>query len=175
MTRVPAAILGAVLAACIDPTGGDSTAPSSYDDVVLRADVASNEGIETIRASIAAVTVVDARGAVLASTPAFDPQGSADEVVGIRVIFDANASLPMIAVTTTVGGHRENTTYTALYRVSDRSLDTLFVGPIEHVEGSRVESGLLLVFPQTLLYRAPNAELATMQSFDASAHRFVVR
>ena len=41
---------------------------------------------------------------------------------------------PTIAVTSRIGGRRESTTYTVLYRISGSTLETLSVRPIAHVD-----------------------------------------
>ena len=168
--RATSCILAVALAACVDPSVTENTATNSYDAPT----VALADGT-TLRATVADVSLVDAKGTVIASLPAFEPEGSRDEVLGIRIVPQAYVGAPLIAVTTTVGGHRESATYTALYRVQDRRVDCLFVGPVEEVADETVVSGSLLVFPGTLLYRAPHAELATSLVFDKAARRYVAQ
>lgn len=157
------------LGACVDPTSSESKAIDSYDAAELVADVAPSEGRETIRATISQVTVTDAKGAVIGQAPAFAPVGSADEVVGIRLIEMAPRT---IAVTTTLGGHRESTSLVSLYRLDGRDLDCVFSAPIAEVEDDARSEGALFVLPTTLLYRAPRAELAKLYAFDAAARRY---
>jgi hypothetical protein len=155
-----------LLAACVDPTTTEPTTIDSYDAAELVADVAPAEGRETIRATISQVRVSDAKGAVIATAPAFAPVGSADEVVGIRMTHG------LIAVTTTLGGHRESTSLTSLYRLDGRDLTCVFSAPIVEVEDDARSEGMLLVLPTTLIYRAPHAELAKLFTFDAASRRY---
>lgn len=166
-------LLGLV-ASCTDLSSNENNALDSYDGVEITGDVARNEGRETVRATVAEVTVRDASGALIASAPAYEPQGSRDEVLGIR-ISEGYVGAPLIGVTTIVGGHRESTTWLALYSVQGRQLERLFAGPIEQMEDQSVASGTVLVFPGALLYRAPRAEQPMLYSYDASTHRYVVR
>lgn len=169
-----ALLLVGLVASCVDLSSSENTAVDSYEGVEITGDVAPNEGRETVRATVAEVTIRDARGALIASIPAFEPQGSRDEVLGIR-ISEGYVGAPLIGVTTTVGGHRESTTWLALYSIQDKQVERLFAAPIEVAEDQAVASGTLLVFPGALLYRAPRAEQPTLFGYDASTHRYVVR
>lgn len=168
--RVSSCILAVALVACVDPSVTENTAADSYDGAT-----ASLEDGQTLRATVAEVSLLDARGTVIASLGAFEPAGSRDEVLGIRIVPQAYVGAPLIAVTTTVGGHRESTTYIALYRVQQRKVERLFVGAVEEVADESVASGSLLVFPGTILYRAPHAELATVLTFDSTTRRYVAQ
>jgi hypothetical protein len=172
--NVRAVLLLSLVAACVDLSSNENNAADSYEGVEITGDVAPSEGRETVRATIAEVTVRDARGALIASIPAYEPQGSRDEVLGIR-ISEGYVGAPLIAVTTTIGGHRESTTYVALYSVHDKQVERMFGGAIEVAEDESVAAGTLLVFPGALLYRAPRAEQPTLYGYDASTHRYVVR
>jgi len=171
---VRALVFLGLVASCVDISSNENNAVDSYEGVEITADVAPNEGRETVRATVAEVTIRDARGALIATIPAYEPQGSRDEVLGIR-ISEGYVGAPLIGVTTTVGGHRESTTWLALYSVHGTQVERLFAAPIEEAEDQSVASGTLLVFPGGLLYRAPRVERPTLYSFDASTYRYVVR
>ena len=162
------------LTGCVDLSSSDSSSTSSYAGVAATAELSPVEGREVVQATITDVTVRAADGSTLASAIAYEPVGSADEVVAIRVT-DGYVGAPLIAVTTTLGGHRESTTHVALYRFDParRALDIAFSGPTVEVDGDDRAEGSLSMLPGALLYRAPHAELGRLYSYDASTRQYV--
>lgn len=158
---------------CADLSSSDPSATSAYAGVTVTAELMANAGQETVEATVSSVTIRTATGAVLATAEAYEPVGSADEVVAVRVM-DGYIGAPLIAVTTTLGGHRESTTLVTLYRfdASGRVVEPVFTGATVEVEGDARAEGSLFVLPGNVLHRPPHAELARLYAYDPRAHRY---
>ena len=138
----------------------------------LTADVAPAAGAETIVASYAkGIVVVGSEGQVLATTPGYACAGSADtvEVLAAGTAFGA----PMIVLTATSGGHREQMTWLGLYIVDpDGSIDAVFTGAVEERVGDEVRRGSITVLPGALLVRDPDGS-TSYWVWDAEARVFM--
>jgi hypothetical protein len=165
-------MLGAL--ACTDPISSNgTTASSTYDGFELTADVTPEfTGAETIHATVSEITVSSSTGLTIGAVTAFEPQGSADEVVGVRVV-DGAVGTPMIAVTTVLGGHRESKTYASLYMIDERSVRRMYSAVVVEVEDESVFEGGLLVLPGILIYRAPRAERPVTLVFDSRTRQYL--
>ncbi len=121
----------------------------------LVANVAPAGGSETILASYAhGVMVYGSEGELLAATPGFPCAGSADE---IEVLAAGTAfGTPMIAITATTGGRREQLTWIGLYRIGLHGrLEAVFTGAVEQREDGIVRRGSITILPGALLVRDP--------------------
>ena len=133
---------------------------TTWDAQELRADVAPADGDETVLASIATgVVVVDAHGRRIARAPLGECGGSADQVVAIGA-GDAWLGVPVIAIVSTIGGHRESQTTLTLLRVDGARLVTVWSGLLETRDGDDLETGTAVLAPGMILYRAPGGPLA---------------
>jgi hypothetical protein len=159
---------------CTDPISSNGTAASStYDGFELTADLTPGfKGPETIHATVSEITVSTAAGQKIGAAPAFEPQGSADEVVGVRMV-DGGVGTPMIAVTTVLGGHRESKTYSSLYMIDERAVRRVYSAVVVEVEDESVFEGGLLVLPGILIYRAPRAERPVTLVFDSRTRQYL--
>ncbi|HEU4730205.1 MAG TPA: hypothetical protein VFT22_20050 [Kofleriaceae bacterium] len=151
-----------------DPT----CSAAAYDGFELRADVASEPGVETVLASFTqGVLVLDARGQLIASAmPSEDCAGSADDLAGIAA-GDAHIGEPVVALALTTGGHHTSTTTLVLYRVADGMVAPLFAGNVEERVGDRTRSGEVVLLRGALVFRDPSGE-RTLWVYDANGHRY---
>jgi hypothetical protein len=141
---------------------------ATWDAHELQADVSPAAGEETVLASLATgVVVVDARGRRIASAPLGECGGSADEIVALAV-GDAWIGVPVIAVVSATGGHRESQTALTLFRVDGPRLVTVFSGLLETRDGDDLETGAAVLAPGAILYRPPGGPL-TVQHLERVA------
>jgi hypothetical protein len=142
--------------------------------IELRADVAGDSRLETVLASYQAGTVVlDPAGRMIASAPGFEFWGSADDLISVAV-GDGHLRAPLILVAIQAGGHHENTIFLAIYRVHrGKSLEQVFVAPIEEHEGIETAVGSLTFAPFAIIYRAPRSQAASRWTFDLRRRRYI--
>lgn len=156
LSDVRAVSVGEPLVALAMETESDpSCAESTEMGLVLVANVAPASGAETILASFAhGVMVYGREGELLAAAQGFTCSGSADE---IEVLAAGTAfGLPMIAVTATTGGRREQLTWIGLYRIGLHGrLEAVFTGAVELREDGFVRRGSVTILPGALLVRDP--------------------
>lgn len=176
MLRHPFTVLAFATAACLDVSSSEPTATSSYAGVSTHADIAPVEGNEIVQATVTEVVVQSTSGKTVARATAYEPVGSADEVVAIRVT-DGLIGAPILVVTTTLGGRRESATLVTLYRFDARahSLAPVFSGATVEVDGDARAEGSLLILPGFVLYRAPRAELARLYEYDAITRQYIAK
>lgn len=132
-----------------------SCAGSTSTGLALVANIAPASGSETILASFAqGVMVYGKEGELIAATPGFPCAGSADE---IEVLAAGNAfGVPLIAITATTGGRREQLTWIGLYRIGLHGrLEAVFTGAVEQREDGIVRRGSITILPGALLVRDP--------------------
>lgn len=121
----------------------------------LTADVSPSAGMETVLASYAhGIVVLDREHRVVGSTGGYECQGSADEIAALAV---GRAFLvPTIALAITHGGHEEQTTELALFRIGFRGrLEPVFTAEVEVRSGEGVRTGAVWLIPNGLLYQRP--------------------
>lgn len=149
------------------------TADDGYGGLQVTADVAPDEGSETVLASFGqGIAVLDRSGHVIAKRRGFDATGSGDDLVAIAA-GDAGIGQPVIALAVQRGGHRLSEISIIVYRVGgEGQLDQLFEGAIEEHDGDAITTGALTFLPDTLLYRAPHATRATTWTFDPTVGRY---
>lgn len=139
------------LDAAIDPSCEELTFPG----FVLQANVTGTPGDETVLASFAHGLMVYGReGELLAATPGFPCEGSADE---LEVLAAGTAfGVPMIAIVATTGGRREQLSWLGLFRVgANGRLEAMFAGAVEQREDGIVRRGSVTFLPGALLVRDP--------------------
>ncbi len=116
---------------------------SVFPGYALTANVANPGGDETILASFAhGVMVYGREGQLLASTPGFSCEGSADEldVLAVGTAF----GVPMVAIVAKTGGRREQLTWLGLFRVgANGRLEATFAGAVEQREDGIVRRGAI--------------------------------
>lgn len=168
------ALLTLACASCLDVSSSDPSSMSSYAGVSVTAELAPSEGDEVVQATVSDVVVRSANGATLAEAIAYEPVGSADEVVAVRIT-DGYIGGPLVVVTTTLGGRRESTTLVTVYRFdrTTRALDAVFTGATVDVDGDARGEGTLVILPGFILHRAPYAELARLYGYDATTRQYV--
>jgi hypothetical protein len=149
---------------------------TDYGGMELVADIASTPGNETILASFSTgIVVLDSSGALLSRGAAFDPAGSADELVALAV-GDAWLEMPVIAIVVRVGGRREHQTWLELHRVgAPKTLERVFSAVVEEHEDQTDSVGTVTFVRNGLLYRAPRSASAELWLFDSRAGRYVAR
>jgi hypothetical protein len=148
---------------------------AAYGAIEVRGDLVGDGGNRTVLASYrAGVIVMDAEGRIAASAPAFDPAGSADELLAVA-FGDGQLGAPLVVVAVQSGGHRENAISLAVYRFEEGALDQVFFAPIETHEGDMATLGSLVFLPGALAYRAPGTLVATTWAYDAERRRYVPR
>jgi hypothetical protein len=148
---------------------------AAYGAIEVRGDLVRDGGSRTVLASYrAGVIVMDPEGRVAARAPAFDPAGSADELLAVA-FGDGQLGAPLVVVAVQSGGHRENAISLAIYRFEEGALEQVFFAPIETHEGDTATLGSLVFLPAGLAYRAPGALAATTWTFDARRRRYVQR
>lgn len=145
---------------------------AAYGGLAIAADVAPAPGTEEILASYTqGVLVLDAGGRVIASAPAPDCQGSADDLEAVAA-GDAQLDGPVIALAATGGGHRASSTWLGLYRVVNGAVAPIFAGMVEDRDGDRTRTGEVTLLPGALLYRAPSGK-QTLWVYRREQHRYV--
>ena len=151
----------------------DEGSPKLRAELALHADVSDVDGVETIAASYAkGVSVFDREHHLLAHAPAFDAEGSADELVALAA-GDASIGVPVIALAATSGGRSESVTQLTLYRVAnDGVLQPMFVGEVERHEGGTSRTGVITLIPGGLVHRDPHGSIG-MWLYDAERGRYV--
>lgn len=135
----------------VDPSCDELVSPG----LALVANVAAPAGDETILASFAhGVMVYGREGELIASTPGFPCEGSADE---IEVLAAGTAfGVPTIVIVATTGGRREQLTWLGLFRVGRNGrLEAVFAGAIEQREDGIVRRGSVTILPEALIVRDP--------------------
>ena len=158
-------------------TATERMSPWSVDDDVtpeggieLAADVAREDGIETIAASYAGgIVVLDRDGHLLARAAGFPSSGSADELLSIAT--GSAFGDPMIAIATTSGGHRASETRLTLYRFARPKLERLFDAVVAERDGSLERHGRVALVPGGLIYRAPSGA-TTLWRLVSGGHGF---
>lgn len=132
----------------------------AYPALELTAELAPSAGRELVRASYAqGVRVLGSEGQLLASTPGYPCEGSADdlEVLGVGRGFDA----PMVVLALTTGGRREQLTWLGLFRMGLAGrLEPVFAGVVEERADGDVRRGRVMILPGALLHRAPDGATA---------------
>jgi len=152
-----------------------ATTDNDSDGWHVVADVAPNDGLETVLASYDhGISVVGRGGKLLARAPGFQPAGSADDLVALSV-GDAGIGSPVIALAVDRGGHRESVTSVALYRVDGGRLQQLAELEVEDRAGSDTYTGDITFVPGALIYRAPRAPTVTVWVLDAARGRYIER
>lgn len=153
-----------------------ATDDAAYGALELRADLTGDGEPETVVASYGlGVVVLDGRDRAIAKRGGFEPAGSADTVVALGV-GDAGLAGPVLAVAVQTGGHRESTVTLALYRIGESgALTPVFAQPIEEHDGDVVQTGMVVVTPARLSYRAPTARAATSFVFDPARGRYLAQ
>ena len=151
-------------------------AEDDYGGFALSADLAGDARTETVLASYRlGVAVMDPDGRLVARAPAFDAGGSADDLISLAT-GDGQLGSPVIVLAVQTGGHRENSIWVAIYRMTDaRMLQQLFYAPIEIHEGSETRTGTLTFTRSGLLYRAPDSSAATSWTLDVRRGRYLER
>lgn len=101
------------------------------------------------------VFVVDKDRHLVAQSPGFSCNGSADELVALAT-GDAFIGKPIVALAATTGGRAESITWLSLY-VADETgaLEPVFTGTVERHEGHETRTGTVTVVPGGLIYHAP--------------------
>ncbi|CAN5899308.1 hypothetical protein BH11MYX2_BH11MYX2_11190 [soil metagenome] len=117
------------------------------------------------------VAIVDTNGRVIARAPGFAAEGSADDLVSVTV-GDAQLDQPVIMLAVARGGHRENTTWIAVYQINQGRLAQVFSAPVEEHDGDQTLVGAITFVPHGLVYQRPNGE-RELWTFDASRSRYV--
>ncbi len=126
----------------------------NYPGIEIEADVAAQPGLETVMVSLAhGIVITDAEGELIAETPGYHCEGTADELEAIAGgdAFGART----LAIAATAGGHEESRTWLTLFRVDGRRLDPVFTGTVEERRGTKVDRGGVFLLPNALIYRAP--------------------
>lgn len=125
--------------------------------IELSADVAPAAGKETIVASYSGgITVFDREDHLVAHTPGWPCEGSADELDTIA--FGTAYGEPTLAVAATSGGHREAATWVALFRTG-RTLEATFTAVVETRRDDIVKRGAIHLIPGGLLYERPGGPI----------------
>lgn len=166
----PDATLSMEFLADTDPSCDDA----AYPGLALKTDLGGPAGRETIVASYShGVLVYGSEGQLVASTPGYPCEGSADdlEVLGFGHAFGA----PTLVLAATTGGRREQLTWLGLYRVGlNGRLEATFAGAIEQREDGIVRRGSVTLLPGALLHRSPDGEL-TYWIYDSEGGVYVPR
>lgn len=134
----------------------DAECPAGfYPGMAIEADVAPSPGNETVLASYTqGVLVLDSEGELLASSPGYTCEGTADDAIALAA--GSTFLEPTIALVVTSGGRREQITWLALYRVGfGGRLDPVFTASVEEREDEVVRRGDVAFVPGGLLYRRP--------------------
>jgi hypothetical protein len=172
-------VTGFAVTAASDGTTSDHRGPPSSDDeygaITLHADVIGDDARDSIVATLhSGLVIKGATGRILARAPGFPAEGSADDLVALAVGDGQLDGAPLVLLAVQRGGHRESTISVAVYRMTTgRTLDRLFMAPIELHDGDRTATGSLTFVPSGLVYRAPDAAFATPWTFDVGQHRYL--
>jgi hypothetical protein len=146
---------------------------NAYGGLELFADLGGPTGEERVLASFTqGVVVLDRDRHAIARAPGFACEGSADELVAIAA-GDAWIGTPLIAAAVTVGGRNENVTWLTLYRVGEHEeLVPVFTAPVERHAGHTTRTGVVMVFPGGLVYRAPSGVFSVWR-YDRETGRYL--
>jgi hypothetical protein len=132
----------------------------------LVADVAPSAGKETIRATLVdGIAVYDAEQHLIARSPGYDCEGSADEIV----VLEAGSAFgePTIALAVRQGGHQRDEVALTLFRLDPRAgLYAVFTAAVEERDGVDIDQGAVWFLPNGLVYRRPGVQAATVWTFD---------
>jgi len=138
--------------------------------IELVADVAPSAGRETIVASYSGgVSVFDREDHLIAETPGYPCEGSADELD--VVAFGRAYGEPMLALAATSGGYRETATWVALFRTG-KSLEPVFTGVVETRADAVISRGAIYLFPGGLIHQRPGGR-ASLWRLDPGAKIYV--
>lgn len=138
--------------------------------IELVADIAPSPGRETIVGSYSGgLAVFDREDHLVAETPGYPCEGSADELLAIAA--GTAYGDPLLAVAATGGGHREAATWIALFRTG-RVLEPVFTGVVETRADDAVERGAIYLLPGALLYQRPGGR-ARLWRLDPGARIYV--
>jgi hypothetical protein len=142
-------------------SAGEGCVADAYGGLSLTAELGGGEGEERVLASFSqGVVVLDRDRHMIAQTPGFDCEGSADGLVAMAA-GDGGVGAPLLAMAATTGGKNENMTWLALYRVAGSGeLQPVFVGEVERHAGHTTRTGTVTLIPGGLVYRAPSGELS---------------
>jgi hypothetical protein len=153
----------------------DRCVATAYGGLEVVADLAPAPGDERVLASFSqGIVVLDRDRHALAQAPGFTCQGSADELEAIAV-GEAWIGTPVIALAATTGGRNESSTWLTMYRIGDAgALVPVFSGEVEHHAGRSTRTGVVMVFPGGLVYRAPNGTTSVYR-YEKDAGRYVDR
>lgn len=153
----------------------DKCVAAAYGGLELTADVTNAPGDERVLASFTqGIVVLDRDHHAIARAAGFTCQGSSDELEAIAV-GDAWIGMPVIALAATSGGRNESSTWLTLYRVGDNGeLAPVFAGEVEHHAGRATRTGVVMVFPGGLVYRAPDGKTSVYR-YDQDAGRYLDR
>ncbi|MGE5185007.1 MAG: hypothetical protein ACM31C_23220 [Acidobacteriota bacterium] len=153
----------------------DRCVAAAYGGLEVIADLTPAPGDERVLASFSqGLVVLDRDRHLISRAPGFTCQGSADELEAMA-IGDAWIGEPVIALAATAGGHNESVTSLTLYRVGDAgALVPVFTGEVERHVGRATRTGIVMVFPGGLVYRAPNGTTSVWR-YDEAAGRYVDR
>ena len=122
--------------------------------VELVANVSPAAGNETVVASYRdGISVFDSEDHVIAETPGYPCEGSADELDVMA--FGVAYGEPTLVIVATSGGHRETATWLSLFHTG-RTLDAVFTGVVETRTDTEIERGAVHLFPGGLLYLLPD-------------------
>ena len=138
--------------------------------IELVADVAPSAGRETIIASYrGGISVFDREDHLVAEMPGYRCEGSADELEAI--VFGRAYGEPMLAVAATGGGHRESSTWIALFRAGAK-LEPVFTGVVEHRIDDVTKRGAIYLLPGALVHQAPGGT-SSVWRLDPNARVYV--
>jgi hypothetical protein len=142
-------------------SGDQGCVADAYGGLSLTAELGAGEGEERVLASFSqGVVVLDRDRHMVAQTPGFECQGSADGLVAMAA-GDAGLDAPLLAMAATTGGKNENMTWLGLYRVAGSGeLQPVFIGEVERHAGHTTRTGTVTLIPGGLVYRAPSGELS---------------
>lgn len=132
----------------------------------LVADVAPSAGKETIRATfVDGIAVYDAEHQLLARSPGYECEGSADELV----LLEAGSAFgePTIALAVRQGGHQHDEVALTLFRMNPHAgLEAAFTATVEERDGDALRKGAIWILPNGLIYRRPGTLPMTVWTFD---------
>jgi hypothetical protein len=132
----------------------------------LVADVAPSAGKETIRATfVDGIAVYDAEHQLVARSPGYECEGSADELV----MLEAGSAFgeATIALAVRQGGHHHDEVALTLFRLDPHvGLKAAFTASVEERDGDDVKKGAIWMLPNGLVYRRPGLSPATVWTFD---------
>jgi hypothetical protein len=145
--------------------GDPNCGPGAYPAIELHANVAPQAGEETILVSLArGVVVFDREGQLVAETPGYACEGSADELEAVAAGDAYGAATIVIAATSA---------WISMLRVGDRQLDAVFTGTVETRDGATAKRGAIVLLPNALIYRHPEGKPA-LWVFDPRARAYLL-